>query len=171
MQKHSVLKEKKRLANEHETQSDVISTDRRTFIRSLSAAWKQTPPGGCAQSSAPWAGAEAHLHRSPTPILQDPFPAFLFQWPALSLLYLASQNSRTFSQEASAQLDLVNTVISPTLHPEYPSFKTFREKHCDWRWVLQQTTKPNKNRNSPISRHNWSSLILVNYPMSLNTIA
>lgn len=138
MQKHSVFKEKKRLANEHESRSDVVSTGRRTFIRSLSLCCLKANSTRrlCTVKHPPWAGAEAHLRRSPTPILQDPFPAFLLQWPALSLLCLASQNSRTFSQEASAQLDLVNTVmISPTLHPEYPSFKTFREKHCDWRWV------------------------------------
>lgn len=77
MQKHSVLKEKKRLANEHETQSDVISTDRRTFIRSLSAAWKQTQPGGCAQSSTLWAGQKPISTEAPPPSSKTPFlPSF-----------------------------------------------------------------------------------------------
>lgn len=126
MQKHSVLKEKKRLANEHETQSDVVSTGRRTFIRSLSAAWKQTQPGGCAQSSTlRGLGQKPISTGAPPPSSKTPFlPSFSNDPPSACSAFLPRtpghspkkhQPSWIWWTQWSPQLSILSILLSKLL--------------------------------------------------------
>ena len=61
MQKHSALKEQKKLANEPATPTDVISTDRSYFIQSLPTAWKQLSQQVVDSQAPPWLGWKLSL--------------------------------------------------------------------------------------------------------------
>lgn len=143
IQKHLALKERKRLANGHATQTD---SGRRNFIGSLPAAWKQLSqeavdsqgPSGLGQKPIPigapprWLSCLPALLTSP-----QPCPASSPRTPGCSPKKY--QLCWTY---------LVNRAISPPFHPGHPPFNTFREKGFDWWWARSDPDSYTKLQNT-----------------------